>query len=106
MRWFAVVAVALFAACTQAPPPAVPAASAPGTIAPNTGVVSATGLGGGTAAQQASRELNQSLGQDSRNTATQGAPPPPGPRRNDFDVGGMGAYPQMPSQVSPAFRGL
>jgi hypothetical protein len=67
--------------------------------------VTATGLGGGTAAQQAGRELSQSLGQDSRDQSLQGPGAAPGPRRNDFDVGAMGSYPTMPSAVSPAFRG-
>lgn len=82
---------------TVPPPPSASAAPRP------------TPAAAGTPAQQESQRIQRALNQDSRdqrvNAADGLAPRRTGePDYAPYDEGAMGQMPEMPSQVSPAFR--
>ncbi len=89
MRRICLIAILLVAACAETPPPQ-PAGGPTAALPPP--------IPRGTPAQQPATQRGQNQS---------GAVQPTGePSQSPFDIGGSGQGPVMPSQVSPAFRGL
>ncbi|MBR0680732.1 hypothetical protein GXW74_09545 [Roseomonas eburnea] len=102
MRRSCLVAAFLTGACSQSPAPQV--SPAPVQALPPPVPV-------GTTEQRAARAVDRALRTDD-GTQRREAADPDAPRQTGkpgyapLDIGGAGQMPEMPNQVSPAFRGL
>jgi hypothetical protein len=99
MRRAVVMLFTVACACAEAPPvqPAATPVPRPAAAPP-----AAPPAAAGTPAQQDIRALNRALGQPESAPRQRTGEPGYSP----FDIGGAGQMPEMPDQVSPAFRGL
>jgi DNA polymerase-3 subunit gamma/tau len=105
MRRAVVMLFTVACACAEAPPAQPVAAPAARPIAPAAAAPAsrpAAPAAAGTPAQQDIRALNRALGQPESAPRQRTGEPGYSP----FDIGGAGQMPEMPDQVSPAFRGL
>lgn len=103
MRSTILIALFLAGACTEPPAAArQPAAQAAARPPP-----AAAGTPEERAASAVSRALRQEDEANRIRAASPGAPAQTGePAYAPLDIGGAGEMPEMPNQVSPAFRGL